>query len=84
MGEAEVHRIAGEVALKSLAPSPEKAEAHFDRALEVARRQQTKSWELRTAMSWRGSGAITASGMRLASFSPRSTAGSRRASTRAI
>jgi predicted ATPase len=59
-GEAEVHRIAGEVALKSLAPNPEKAEAYFDRALAVARQQQAKSWELRAAMSvarrWRDQG----------------------------
>jgi tetratricopeptide (TPR) repeat protein len=37
--EAEVNRIAGEIALKSLAPDPEKAEAYFDRALTVARQQ---------------------------------------------
>ena len=49
--EAEVHRIAGEIALKSLVPDPEKAEAYFDRALTVARQQQAKSWELRAAMS---------------------------------
>ena len=49
--EAEVHRIAGEIALKSLAPDPEKAEAYFDHALSVARQQQAKSWELRAAMS---------------------------------
>jgi predicted ATPase len=49
-GEAEVHRIAGEIALKSLAPDPEKAEAYFDRALAVAREQQAKFWELRAAM----------------------------------
>ena len=49
--EAEVHRIAGEIALKSLAPGPEKAEAYFARALAVARQQQAKSWELRAAMS---------------------------------
>ena len=49
--EAEVHRIAGEVELKSLAPDPEKAEAYFDHALAVARQQQAKSWELRAAMS---------------------------------
>jgi predicted ATPase len=49
--EAELHRIAGEIALKSLAPDPEKAEAYFERALAVARQQQTKSWELRAAMS---------------------------------
>jgi class 3 adenylate cyclase/tetratricopeptide (TPR) repeat protein len=59
-GEAEVHRIAGEIALKSLAPNPEKAEAYFDRALAVARQQRAKSWELRAAMSmarlWRDQG----------------------------
>jgi predicted ATPase len=49
--EAEVRRIAGEIALKSFAPDAEKAEKHFDRALAVARQQQTKSWELRAAMS---------------------------------
>ena len=58
--EAEVHRIAGEIALKSLAPSPEEAEAYFDRALAVARQQRAKSWELRAAMSmarlWRDQG----------------------------
>jgi predicted ATPase len=37
--------------LKSPAPDPEKAEAHFKRALAIARQQQTKSWELRAAMS---------------------------------
>jgi predicted ATPase len=58
--EAEVHRIAGEIALKSIAPDPEKAEAYFERALAVARKQQGKSWELRAAMSmarlWRDQG----------------------------
>jgi tetratricopeptide (TPR) repeat protein len=58
--EAEVNRIAGEIALKSPAPDPEKAEAYFDRALTVARQQQAKSWELRAAMSmallWRDQG----------------------------
>jgi predicted ATPase len=59
--EAEVHRAAGEIALKS---PPErdttKAQAYFDRALAVARQQQAKSWELRAAMSmarlWRDQG----------------------------
>src|SRR5262249_8640388 len=58
--EAEVHRVAGEIALKSSAPDPEKAEAYFERALSVARQQQAKSWELRAAMSmarvWRDQG----------------------------
>ena len=60
--EAEVHRIAGEIALKSLAPDTEKAEKYFDRALAVARQQQEKSWELRAAMSmarlWRDQGKL--------------------------
>ena len=59
-GEAELHRIAGEIALKSLAPDTEKAERYFDRALAVARQQQAKSWELRAAISlarlWREQG----------------------------
>jgi predicted ATPase len=49
--EAEVHRLAGEIALKLSRPDVEKAEAYFERALAVARQQQTKSWQLRTAMS---------------------------------
>jgi class 3 adenylate cyclase/predicted ATPase len=47
--ETEVNRVAGEVVLKSL--DTVKAEAYFHRALEVARQQQAKSWELRAAMS---------------------------------
>ena len=58
--EAEVNRLAGEVALKSPAPDTEKAERYFDRALDVARHQQTKSWEFRASMSlarlWRDQG----------------------------
>ena len=58
--QAEVYRIAGEIALKSLAPDPEKAETYFERALAVARQQQAKSWELRAATSlarlWRDQG----------------------------
>jgi tetratricopeptide (TPR) repeat protein len=58
--EAEVHRIAGEIALKPPALDTEKAEKYFDRALAVARQQQAKWWELRAAMSmarlWRSQG----------------------------
>ncbi len=58
--EAEIHRIAGEIALKSPVPDAAKAEAYFERALAVARAQQAKSWELRAAMSmarlWRDQG----------------------------
>jgi predicted ATPase len=57
---AEANRIAGEIALKSLVPEVAKAEAHFERALSVARQQQAKSWELRAAMCmarlWRKQG----------------------------
>ena len=58
--EAEIHRIAGEIALMSPEPDAAKAEAYFERALAVARKQQAKSWELRAAMSmarlWRDQG----------------------------
>jgi predicted ATPase len=58
--EADVHCIAGEIALKSPQPELAKAEAYFERALAVAREQQAKSWELRAAMSmarlWRDHG----------------------------
>ena len=58
--EAEVNRIAGEIALLSPQPDVAKAEAYFERALAVAREQQAKSWELRAAMSmarlWRDQG----------------------------
>ncbi len=49
--EAEVHRIAGEIALMSPEQDAAKAGVHFERALAVARAQQAKSWELRAAMS---------------------------------
>jgi predicted ATPase len=49
--EAEVNRIAGEIALMGPQKDSAKAEAHFQRALAVARQQQAKSWELRAAMS---------------------------------
>jgi predicted ATPase len=58
--EADVHRIAGEIALMSPKRDAEKAEAHFKQALAVARQQQAKSWELRAATSlaqlWRDQG----------------------------
>jgi predicted ATPase len=58
--EAEVHRIAGEIALMSPEPDAAKAEAYFKRALAVARAQQAKSFELRAAMNmarlWRDQG----------------------------
>jgi predicted ATPase len=60
--EAEVRRMAGEIALLSGEPDAIKAQAHFERALEVARQQQAKSWELRASMSlarlWRDQGKV--------------------------
>ena len=49
--EAEVHRTAGEIALRAPEPDTPKAQAYFERALAVARAQEAKSWELRAAMS---------------------------------
>jgi predicted ATPase len=74
--EAELYRIKGELLLKSRAQdressvqqnekarvaSPEsEAEACFREAMEIARRQEAKSWDLRAAMSlgrlWRSQG----------------------------
>ena len=58
--EAEINRMAGEIALMSPELDTAKSEAYFERALTVARRQQAKSWELRAAMSmarlWRDQG----------------------------
>ena len=57
--EAEVNRIAGEIARASSQPD-EAAEAYFERALSVALKQQAKSFELRATMSlarlWRDKG----------------------------
>jgi predicted ATPase len=47
--EADIHRIAGEIALMPPEPDGTKAEDYFERALAVARAQQAKSWELRAA-----------------------------------
>jgi predicted ATPase len=56
--EAEIHRTAGEITL--ISPAPNAAEAHFERAIAIAREQKAKSWELRAATSmarlWRDQG----------------------------
>ena len=61
--EAEVNRIAGEIALMGPQNDSAKAEPHFERAVAVARQQQAKSWELRASMSlarlWRDQGKIS-------------------------
>src|SRR5262245_4192805 len=49
--EAEVARLRGVVLLRQPGTPPAEAEAWFQRALDVARRQEAKSLELRAAMS---------------------------------
>ncbi len=49
--EAEINRVAGEIALKSPERDTAKAHGYFERALGVAQAQQAKSWELRAALS---------------------------------
>jgi predicted ATPase/class 3 adenylate cyclase len=51
--EAELHRHQGELLLAQAGESQQvqEAEACFHRALDIARHQQAKSWELRAAMS---------------------------------
>ena len=49
--EADIHRLAGEIALVAPQRDAAKALACFEQALAVARAQQAKSWELRAAMS---------------------------------
>jgi predicted ATPase len=61
--DAEINRVAGEIARKSSEAGPRKAEGYFERALAVGRQQQAKSWELRAAVSlsrlWRDQGKVS-------------------------
>ena len=58
MGEADLHRVRGELLIS--VGDPTAAEAAFQQAIAVARRQQAKLWELRAATSlarlWRDEG----------------------------
>jgi predicted ATPase len=49
--EAEIHRLRGVLLQRQTIPQPEDAEVWLQRALDVARRQEAKSLELRAAMS---------------------------------
>jgi predicted ATPase len=49
--EAELHRLKGELLLARAIPEAQPAEACFQQALTVARRQEAKALELRAAMS---------------------------------
>jgi class 3 adenylate cyclase/predicted ATPase len=58
--EAELNRLQGELVLAAKEPDERGAEASFRKALDIARRQQATSWELRAATSlarlWRDQG----------------------------
>jgi tetratricopeptide (TPR) repeat protein len=60
--EAEINRIAGEIALKPPQQDVAKAQEYFERSLAVAREQQAKSCKLRASMSlaclWRDQGKV--------------------------
>jgi class 3 adenylate cyclase/predicted ATPase len=47
----EVYRLQGELLLRQATPDATQAEACFQQALIIARRQQARSWELRVAIS---------------------------------
>jgi DNA-binding winged helix-turn-helix (wHTH) protein/predicted ATPase/class 3 adenylate cyclase len=61
---AEVYRLRGVLLLRQTGPAPAAAEAWLQRALDVARRQEAKSLELRAAISlarlWQQQGKRTA------------------------
>ena len=61
--EAELHRLKGELLLAESPDSAAPAEVCFQRAIETARRQQSRAWELRAVMSlarlWRRRAAAT-------------------------
>ena len=62
MFNAEINRVAGEIALGSPQPDAKRGEGYFQHSLAVARQQQAKSWELRASMSlarlWRDQGKV--------------------------
>ena len=49
--DAEVHRVRGDLLVKLRRPDVAAAESAFVRAIEIARRQQTRTFELRAALS---------------------------------
>jgi predicted ATPase len=49
--DAEVHRVRGELLLKQRRPDVAAAQSAFMRAIEIARSQQTRIFELRASLS---------------------------------
>jgi predicted ATPase len=68
--EPEVHRLMGDLLLRRNPSAPDPAEASYRRAIERARSQEAKSWELRAAASlarlWRDQGKPAEAGALLA------------------
>src|SRR5262245_61254497 len=74
--EAELYRLKGELTLQQCggqglaSDSYKAAEEYFQKAIEIARRQQAKSWELRAVMSlarlWQRQGKKVEARQRLA------------------
>jgi predicted ATPase len=81
--EAEIYRLKGELLLASTENRTE-ADSCFRCAIEIARRQQAKSWELRAVTSLSRLLQEQGEKDKHAECWQRSTAGSRRASTRRI
>jgi predicted ATPase len=49
--EAELYRLKGELLLQLSPDNHSESESSFKQAIDIAKRQQAKSWELRAAMS---------------------------------
>jgi len=81
LGESELHRLRGEVVLAGDPSATPEAETSFRKAIEVARNQWAKWWELRATTGPRASSRIGESAMRHAGCLRKSTTGSPRAST---
>ena len=79
--EAELNRLTGELLLISDPKALQAAEAYFRKAIDIAKGQSAKSWELRARPASRGCYAIRIAAMRRARCSPTSTTGSPRALT---
>ena len=66
--EAELHRLRGDLLLRE--GNVAEAEASLQKAVEVARRQQARSWELRASVSlchlWRKQGRVDEARQKLA------------------
>ena len=80
MNDAELHRLRGELLRQSAVPDNE-IDASFQLALATARKQGSRGYELRAAMSLARLCANRAGVPKPAICSPRSMAGSRKAST---